>query len=242
MSLNVNLSKRLEKVASYLPAGTFFADIGSDHAYLPCFVCLQDSSATAVAGEINEGPYESAVHTVKQYNLEARIDVRLGDGLAVLKEDEVHQVVIAGMGGALIRNILDMGKEKLKSVNQIIAQPNIDARSVRRWFLANGYVLEDEAILEENGHIYEILTAKRKTAVSPYLEEQLGKQLLFGPYLLKQTNAVFYKKWRHEYEKLQNVLSQMEKAKTKDVEKIEQFNRELKWMEEILYDENKDNE
>ncbi|RIU93548.1 tRNA (adenine(22)-N(1))-methyltransferase [Oceanobacillus picturae] len=240
MSSNINLSERLKKVASLLPKGAFFADIGSDHAYLPCYVCLKDYSSQAIAGEVNVGPYESAVKTVKQFNMNGRIDVRLGNGLAVLEKEEVDQLVIAGMGGSLIRSILEDGRDKLGSVKQIIVQPNIDARSVRKWFLDNDYIIENEGILEENGHIYEILSAKRDDTYSPYQDELLERQLLFGPYLMKDRNVVFLKKWRHEYEKLQRVLLQMERAKVKDEVKIKQFTEELKWMEEIINDENKD--
>ncbi|MCG3418682.1 tRNA (adenine(22)-N(1))-methyltransferase [Oceanobacillus jordanicus] len=242
MSSNINLSERLKKVASLLPKEAFFADIGSDHAYLPCYVCLQDHSSQAIAGEVNVGPYESAVKTVKQFNMNDRIEVRLGNGLAVLEKEEVDQLVIAGMGGSLIRSILEDGRDKLDSVKQIIAQPNIDARSVRKWFLDNDYIIENEGILEENGHIYEILSAKRDDTSSPYQDELLERQLLFGPYLMKDRNVVFYKKWRHEYEKLQRVLLQMERAKVKDEVKIKQFTQELKWMEEIINDKNKDHE
>ncbi|WP_042223435.1 tRNA (adenine(22)-N(1))-methyltransferase [Oceanobacillus manasiensis] len=234
MSFNVNLSERLKQVASFLPTGALFADIGSDHAYLPCYVCLQDQTSQAIAGEVNEGPYESALRTVQQFKMDDRIDVRLGNGLAVLDQQEVNQLVIAGMGGSLIRNILEEGKDKLDAVNHIIAQPNIDARSVRKWFIENGYVLENEGILEENGHIYEILSAKRDIRKSPYQEEIKERQLLFGPYLMREKNTAFFNKWLHEYEKLQRVLVQMEEAKVKDQAKVLQFNLELKWMEEII--------
>src|SRR5690625_254647 len=100
----INLSKRLTTIATFLPSGAYFADIGSDHAYLPCYVCIHDKEARAIAGEVNEGPYNSACETVKAYELNNQIEVRLGDGLHVIDNEQIKQVVIAGMGGSLIRS------------------------------------------------------------------------------------------------------------------------------------------
>ncbi|MDY0396706.1 tRNA (adenine(22)-N(1))-methyltransferase TrmK [Virgibacillus halophilus] len=66
MTEQINLSKRLETVASFVDANQLCADIGSDHAYLPCYICQQNSGARAIAGEVNAGPFNSARHTVKK--------------------------------------------------------------------------------------------------------------------------------------------------------------------------------
>src|SRR5699024_9282011 len=102
----IQLSKRLQTVASFLSAGTTFADIGSDHAYLPCYVCLRDSSAQAIAGEVNVSPYKRVLNTVQHYRLEQQIDVRLGSGLSILRQGGVCEIEIAGMCGSLIPTIL----------------------------------------------------------------------------------------------------------------------------------------
>lgn len=235
MTNNIKLSKRLKQTASFLPKGPKFADIGSDHAYLPCYVCLEDKQAKAIAGEINEGPFQSATQTVRGHGLEEVIDVRLGDGLEVLTAGEVTQVVIAGMGGSLIRSILQKGKDKIESVDRIIAQPNVDARDVREWFVHNNFMISEETIIEENGHIYEIVVGDRHSgAVYPELSE---KQLLFGPILLVNKTKAFYTKWAEEYEKLKRVIDQMRLAKLLDKEKLNRFERELQWMEEVLQNE-----
>ncbi|ARI77037.1 tRNA (adenine(22)-N(1))-methyltransferase [Halobacillus mangrovi] len=233
--MNVNsLSQRLYKVAAYLPEGSHFADIGSDHAYLPCYVCLQDKTARAVAGEVNQGPYESAKNEVTSHSLQDRIDVRLGNGLEVLEVNEVNQIVIAGMGGPLIRDILEAGKEKLGAVQRIIVQPNIDSRSIRRWFLNNGYSLVEESILEESGHIYEILVAEQGDPEQPYDKKQIEKELWLGPYLLKQGGETFWKKCQEELDKKRYVLEQMKKASSVDQDKVDGINNEIIWLKEVL--------
>lgn len=228
------LSKRLRQIANYLPEKANFADIGSDHAYLPCFVCSQDKNATAIAGEINEGPYRSAERNVAALHLTDQVKVIKGDGLAVLHNQDVDQVVIAGMGGTLIRTILMQGKDKLTNVQRIIAQPNVDAYAVRDWFYNNNYHLIAEEIIKEDGHIYEILIADKEVTAPIYDEKQLMASLLFGPYLLKENSAVFQEKWASEKSKLERVVKQMHQAKEIDYEKIKQFQYEIEMIEEVL--------
>lgn len=231
---HIKISKRLLEISRLLPKGAKFVDVGSDHAYLPCYVCLQDEKASAIAGEVNVGPYNSAVENVKKYGLEKRISVRLGDGLEVVKpEDHYKQLVIAGMGGGLITQILEEGKDKLSPMEKLILQPNINSRKVRVWLKQYGFILVHERILEENGHIYEILVAER-TGKDPYEESIIEKQLLFGPYLLLEKPQLFQTKWLNEGKKLAKVIEQMKQATNPDYKKIGQFEKELEWIKEVL--------
>src|SRR5699024_3723894 len=122
-----------------------------------------------IAGEVSQGPYRRAIETVERYELEERIDVRLGNGLDVIDTtDEVKDLVIAGMGGGLISHILKDGKDKLSSLDRLILQPNNDAHLIRRLLLSIRYPLVKEVILEENNHIYEILVAERYNSTEAY--------------------------------------------------------------------------
>lgn len=237
----VNLSKRLMTVAAFLPEGAFFADIGSDHAYLPCYVCSKDSSAQAIAGEVNQGPYESASETVAAFQLNNQIDIRLGDGLEVLANDQVKQLTIAGMGGSLITDILECGKEYMNSVERIIAQPNIGERNVRKWFLENNFTITHEVIIEENDHMYEILVADKGLEYTPYINDLKEKQLIFGPILLDERPSLFYKKWRIQHKMLAQVIWQMNQATIKNEEKIDRLQRELQWIQEVIDHDRTDN-
>lgn len=229
----IQLSERLKLVSSYLPPAANFADIGSDHAYLPCYVCLGDPSAQAVAGEVNEGPFQAAVRQVTQQGLEDRIEVRKGDGLNVVDQGEVEQLTIAGMGGKLIKQILENGEDKLSGVQRIVVQPNIDAKLLREWFIQNEFALKHENIIEEDGHIYEILVADRGDSLAPYTDNR-EKELFFGPFLLHKNQPAFHKKWSRERDKLIKVTHQMKKATQPDEGKIQKFQEQIKWIEEVL--------
>ncbi|HZG70911.1 MAG TPA: tRNA (adenine(22)-N(1))-methyltransferase TrmK [Chondromyces sp.] len=238
--MNINqLSKRLEHVVNYIPKGSIVADIGSDHAYLPCFAVKKGIAKKAIAGEVAEGPFQAAKQQVEEAELENEISVRKGDGLEVIMPGEVDCITIAGMGGALITAILEEGKEKLQGVKRLILQPNISAINIRKWLIAHGWELIDEVILEEDEKIYEILVAEIGEPLKPYSEKQ-EQELLFGPILLKKKTEPFYKKWQRELTQLEKVLGQLEKAENQEQvqQKKQAIELEIQWMREVLQDEN----
>ncbi|MEG9297257.1 tRNA (adenine(22)-N(1))-methyltransferase TrmK [Mangrovibacillus sp. Mu-81] len=230
------LSKRLETVVSYIPTGSKIADIGSDHAYLPCFAVRKGIADSAIAGEVVQGPFLSAEKQVKDASLEDKIEVRLGNGLEVISPGEVDCIIIAGMGGALIASILEDGKEKLEGVERLILQPNVSAKSIRIWLIQNNWELTNEEIIEEDGKVYEILTADRGEPLRPYHEEGHQKGLLLGPFLMQQKNEAFQKKWMQERAQWKKILSNMEKAEQTGVlneRKVELMNK-IQMVEEVL--------
>ncbi|RUL57029.1 tRNA (adenine(22)-N(1))-methyltransferase [Lysinibacillus antri] len=201
------LSKRLETVASFVPTGAVVADIGSDHAYLPCYLIHHNIATKAIAGEVVKGPYESAVRQVKLEGLEEKITVRLADGLkAIDPSDHVNTITIAGMGGPLIVSILENDLNRLKNVTRLILQPNIHAKVIREWAMQNGWAILDEVILEEDEKIYEVLVLQRGDMT---LSEE---QILLGQHLLNERSEVFVKKWIREIENWRRVLTSIEQA------------------------------
>ncbi|MFC4404194.1 tRNA (adenine(22)-N(1))-methyltransferase [Gracilibacillus xinjiangensis] len=230
------LSKRLKKVANNLRKPIYFADIGSDHAYLPCYICAEDPEAKAIAGEVNEGPFKRAQKTVRENDLTDRIQVRKGNGLEIIKmDDPINQITIAGMGGKLIKSILEQGKDKLGNVERLILQPNIDANIVREWLMENSYQITEEEIIEEDGYIYEIIVADKVTSIT-FLKRD---EVLFGPKLLQEKNPVFIKKWTLEREKRLKLLYSMKKAKQLPDEKIAQWENDIRLIEEVTYTNDK---
>ncbi|MDY0396705.1 tRNA (adenine(22)-N(1))-methyltransferase TrmK [Virgibacillus halophilus] len=102
----------------------------------------------------------------------------------ILHDREIVQVVIAGMGGSLIRSILEKGMDKMGNISRIIAQPNIDGRDVREFLINHSFKIGTETIVEENGHIYEVIVAEPIT--DDIIIKPSEKEMLFGPLLLKK--------------------------------------------------------
>ncbi|MBY6035458.1 tRNA (adenine(22)-N(1))-methyltransferase TrmK [Fictibacillus nanhaiensis] len=228
------LSKRLETVASYVPKGSILADIGSDHAYLPCYLGIKKTINKAIAGEITEGPFLSAKEQVLLDGLSDVIEVRKGDGLSVLQEDEAEVVTICGMGGSLITSILEKGKNKLGAAKRLILQPNVGAKTVRKWLLKENWVLVAEEILKEDGKIYEVLVADR-TGDQPY-SNNVEAELLLGPFLINNQNQAFKEKWTGEVNQWNAILTQMENShgessEIKRVELVNNIKRVKGWMQ-----------
>ena len=198
------LSNRLDLVASFVPAGARLLDVGSDHAYLPIELVERGQIKSAIAGEVVEGPYKSAVKNVESHNLKERIQVRLANGLAAFEEaDQVSVITIAGMGGRLIATILKEGLEKLANVERLILQPNNREDDLRIWLQANGFQIVAESILEEAGKFYEILVVESGQM------KLSASDVRFGPFLSKEVSPVFVQKWQKEAVKLEFALEQI---------------------------------
>lgn len=226
-----HLSKRLTVVADFVPQDARLADIGSDHAYLPAALALSGQVKYAVAGEVVQGPYENAVHEIQQLSLSDVIHPRLADGLAAIHDsDQIDTITIAGMGGSLITQILSAGMDKLDGVKRLILQPNVGAKRLRAWLLKHRWQIMAEKIVEEDGHIYEIIVAEPSLVPFNYSDFELQ----FGPLLLEQRSVPFVEKWQQEFNRQQRVLAQMETAKLPPVAKIRALQAQLALIQEVL--------
>lgn len=221
------ISKRLELVASFVPQGAILLDVGSDHAYLPIELVEKGQIKGAIAGEVVEGPYQSAIKNVEAHGLKEKIQVRLANGLAAFEEaDQVSVITIAGMGGRLIARILEEGLDKLANVERLILQPNNREDDLRIWLQANGFQIVAESILEEAGKFYEILVVeagKMKLSAS---------DVRFGPFLSKEVSPVFIQKWQKEAAKLEFALGQIPE---KNLEERQVLVDKIQAIKEVLH-------
>ncbi|KIM19194.1 SAM-dependent methyltransferase [Apilactobacillus kunkeei] len=226
------LSQRLKVVADFVPQNSRVADIGSDHAYLPVYLMKQKQIEFGIASEVAKGPLDNAIQEIKAEGLSDRIDTRLADGLlSVQPEDKIDCVTIAGMGGTLIKNILENGRSHLSGDELLILQPNVGEDRLRTWLMNNQYEISDETILREDGHTYEIIVAKKTDKSVEYTEQEIK----FGPFLLKQHSDVFVEKWENEIERIEMVIDQMNLAKhDKPVDKINSMKKEIEEIKEVL--------
>ncbi|HGK1422118.1 TPA: tRNA (adenine(22)-N(1))-methyltransferase TrmK [Streptococcus pneumoniae] len=221
------ISKRLELVASFVPQGAILLDVGSDHAYLPIELVERGKIESAIAGEVVEGPYQSAVKNVEAHGLEEKIQVRLANGLAAFEEeDRVSVITIAGMGGRLIARILEEGLGKLANVERLILQPNNREDDLRIWLQDHGFQIVAERILEEAGKFYEILVVEAGQM------KLSASDVRFGPFLSKEVSPVFVQKWQKEAEKLEFALGQIPE---KNLEERQVLVDKIQAIKEVLH-------
>lgn len=230
------ISERLLTIANYVNPGSRVADIGSDHAYLPVYLLQAGKAVSAIAGEVNQGPWTSAQQHVKEAGLSEQIEVRLGDGLSVLKNGEADTICIAGMGGSLICQILEAGINSLPSVSHLILQPNVAEKNVRKWLYQNGWELKGESILKEDGILYEVLSAVPGNPEAPYLNKnwKLDEWFELGPFLWEERSPIFKEKWQEESKKVERVLNSLEQSSSPEaLAKKEEMANRLKWIKEV---------
>ena len=157
------LDTRLRAAADMVPQGARLADIGSDHAYLPIALCLENTIEYALASDINEGPVAAAVANIHKNGLADRIEAVRADGLDKTRNFSPDCITILGMGGELIVSILDKAvwvkDEKITLVLQPMTHPEILAK----YLAEQGFEVIDEIIVRDGGRddrIYRILSAK----------------------------------------------------------------------------------
>jgi len=198
-----SLPPRLAAIAALIPPGESVADIGTDHAYLPIFLIQSGKSPKVIATEVNKGPFENACIRIKALGLEKKIDLRLGDGLKVLKPGEAAIAVLAGIGGNSIIDIFEKSPEVMRTIRRLVLNPATDFGKVRKWLILHGWFIKDEDLVLEQGNFYQIIAAEKGERVQAGgygpLALEIGPKIiekkhpLLGKYLakkLKEYNSI----------------------------------------------------
>lgn len=230
------LSQRLDNVAKfvvkYSQKPIRLADIGSDHAYLPCHLALNNHLEFGIAGEVVEGPFRSAQNEVTFQGLNQLIEVRKGDGLAVVNfEDKINTITICGMGGVLIRDILASHPNILKDSTTLVLQPNIASYQLRQWLNLNHFEIIDETVIEDHDRQYEIIVAQKHLGKIETLSE---KELIFGPLNLASPSEFFFKKWVGELKVIENVYQEIVSATNETHQKAIDLKKQIELIKEVL--------
>lgn len=218
------MTPRLMTVAEMVKKESVVADIGTDHAYVPVYLVLNNICKNAIAMDINQGPISRADENIKRFSLADKIKTRLSDGLSKLENGEADTIVIAGMGGILINNIIENGKARLTSVKHYILQPMTAIEETRRYLIGNGFRIINEKLAVEDEKIYTVISAiPGKMSVDSEVDYYIGKCLISN----RDKNLSEYLQGKiYEYEK---ALTSMEKATGNEInEKKKHFRYLLK--------------
>ena len=146
MKQHIELSPRLRLAADLVPQGARLADVGTDHAYLPACLLLEGKIPWAIASDLRKGPLDRARETARQYGCGDKMAFRLCNGLAGIRPGEVDAIVIAGMGGETIAQILEAAPWVLEEKIPLILQPMSSLPELREWLGQNGYAIAKEQL------------------------------------------------------------------------------------------------
>ena len=153
----LTLQPRLALLASLVPQGASIADVGTDHGYLPVYLLQKGAIAHAIASDINALPLEHARRTAAEYGVTQGIDFRLCAGLDDIAPQEVDTVVIAGMGGETIIEILKNAPWTREKT--LLLQPMTKPELLRVWLTENSYAVTREHLVRDKDTLYAVLSA-----------------------------------------------------------------------------------
>ena len=181
---------RLEAVFDIVPHAESIADIGTDHGYLAVELIVRGKAKRVIAGDVHKGPLESAKSYVTSRGLSNVIDCRLGDGLQVTKKGELNGAICCGMGGFLMRDIVENGPEPLEFY---VLQPQNGQAELRQYMVEKRYRIVKEIIMKNMGKMYTALVAVPSDCVDALYDTLPKTSILWsvGALLAKEKPALW---------------------------------------------------
>lgn len=225
------MGSRLDTIVGLVPKCDVVLDVGTDHAYVPIDLIKKGIAKKCIASDLRKGPVEIAKKNIEQNKMCDKIEVRLGAGLQVIEKNQVECIIIAGMGGVLIKEILEEGKDKITKGIALIVQPNIYQDILREWFYKNGFKIYDEVLVLEDKKLYTVMCVEY-TGVSQKVDEI---KYYIGEYKKKDSLYKIY--IENMLRKYKRVLDNLDNMKNEDINLKEKY----KWLVENLENELKNN-
>ena len=225
------LTPRLKCIINYVNAPVV-ADIGTDHAYVPIELIKSGRADRVIASDVRRGPLDIAARHIAMHGLSDRIETRLGSGLSVLAPGEADTIIIAGMGGELIADILHTDT-KTAYASELILQPMNSQYELRQYLIDNGYTIVGEDIENEGQRVYNLMLVKR--GLMPSFTADIDYHL--PPYLYDHPKfKMLVNKKEREFRK---IIAGLHAAKEGDMKRLRYYEESLKALEEIKNDKSK---
>ncbi len=206
------LTPRLMQIAEMVQPCNTVADIGTDHAYLPVWLCKHGKTKLAIASDIRKGPLSRADATICRYQMKESVTTRLGNGAETLSPKEADCIIIAGMGGLMIAEILKASPEVFQTAGQIILQPMSSVPELRSLLYELGYTILSETLAKEGQKLYHILSVVPQKETEP----PTALEFFFGRNLLKDRPPHFEEYVRKQKRKLSKMAEGLKKSASFD--------------------------
>ena len=218
------LTLRLNAILNYIDSSDTVADIGTDHGYL-LEACLLKGVKFVQGVENKEGPYLRAKTNLIEYLNNGKAILSLSDGLSFL-DSRIDTAVIAGMGGELIRDIIDASLPTAKQLKKLVLEPNIKSYELRKYLSDYKFEIVDEDVVFDKEKYYEIIVVK----YNEFTAKLTDKECLFGPVLLKKRPKMFINKWTDRVKQLRLICDSSSV-------KLENLENDIKVIMEVMHNE-----
>ncbi len=214
----IRISDRLRIVAHMCDKGAVVADIGTDHGYLPIYLVQEGIAPSAIAMDLRKGPLEKAKKHICDNCLEDRIQTRLSDGLEKLSKNEADIITICGMGGRLIADIVTKGKDVITQNTILVVSPQSEVGEFRHFLVSQGFEIEDEQMLKEDGKYYFIIKCRKseESVCSEFSETQYQ----YGWKLLDSKDKTLYEYLIKEKETNEGISNSIKKDESNPTVKL----------------------
>lgn len=238
MKKRKRIPKRMLAIANLVDNSKVLADVGCDHAYISINLLEKGKVDRIIASDLREGPLNIAKDNIKLEGFEERIETRLCAGLCGYEAGEVDTILISGMGGMLVKEILSESIDVVRRADTLILEPQSDLRVVRAYLKDIGFEIIDEDMLNEGGKYYQIMKAvksKEKMEVCDDIGAMAENE--FGPILIKKKHPVlleFLKKRKNHYERLLQNKSFLTSQSATNNDRIAIIENELNMVKEAL--------
>ncbi|EGD46123.1 protein of unknown function DUF633 [Ruminiclostridium papyrosolvens DSM 2782] len=222
----LNLKGRLKLIADKVPKCNVLADIGTDHAYIPIYLVQNGVCQKAIASDVKIGPVKMASNNISLYKLSEKIETRLGNGLDTIEINEADSIIIAGMGGTLLTELLEANKPKTVNADTLVLQPMNDLHVVRKWLYDNAFEIYDEEMVAEGPKIYFVLSAKFSGNEKQYSDFEL----YVGQRLIEKKDPLLGAYCRMKVQQIDKVLEQLEEMKENDALKSQYLRQKIDYI------------
>lgn len=201
----MDISLRLKTIASMVEKCDICADIGTDHGYIPIYLIENKLCSKVIATDINKEPLNRAKKNIIRKKFIDKIDLRLGSGFNTIDNDEVDIAIIAGMGGNLIKYIIEENIEKFKELKYLIVQPIQNVEVLREYIYRKGFNIIEEKICIEDNKFYQIIKIEYNDVIIE--EEDIFYEISRYLYERKDENLKKFIKYNIQtYEKVYNKI------------------------------------
>ncbi|WP_097026138.1 tRNA (adenine(22)-N(1))-methyltransferase [Clostridium peptidivorans] len=230
----MELSLRLKTICNMINNCKTIADIGTDHGYIPIHLIKNKICEFAIACDINKGPLEKAKENISMGDLEDNISLRLGSGFDMITPGEVNVAIIAGMGGHLIKDLIESGMEVFKSLDYLILQPVQNPDVLRKYIYDSGFeVIKEELCIDEK-IFYEIIKIRyaNKNENIKKIENDIFYEVSHD--LIKQKHPLVNEFIQYKINKYNNILEYIQEDSSLANLRKKEVKEKIYKLEELL--------